>query len=934
MDETISTLRIEIGASSDAARQSIDRVSQSLRNLRGNSRQTIRVNTDSVAKAEKRVNALAKTLSALKRIAFYRLIRSAIKSVTHALAEGAENAYWYSHNVGGGIGYIAEQMDALSSASYTMQNQLGAAWATLKAAVTPVLIEVIQFAQRGLEVFTQLFALLSGKTTYLKAVDYTKQAYQATKKGAKAAKEWRNQLMGFDVINRLEEPSSGSGTTGSDKSPDYESMFEEAEIDDFFSNIANKLKELKESINFEPLLESWGRLKERISEIAKDIGDDLGWLWDNVLVPFANWTIEEALPASIDLLANALDFLLVVAKKLSPVFTTLWEVVFKPIATWIGDHFVAAVKWLSDTFGTLVEKIKNAESLGDFIRSLDGKETLILSIAVAIGAVATALVTFNTISKLVSGTISIITQGLSLLLSPVGLVVVGLGLLVAVGIELYKHFDTVREAFDKVGEKFSEFKERYGELSYWEELGKAIIVALGVALYEVVKWVDENFVKPIIAKTKAAWDEIKENASEKWEGIKETIHNKWVNIKTDIVLVIADIKTAVKSKWAEMKNDASEKWDNIKKAISTKWTNIKTDVVLKIADVKSTIKSKWAEIKNDAVEKWEEVRTNISNKWKNIKSDAVTKAGEVLSAAKTKWTELKNETSEKWESVKSTIVEKWKSIKGDAENNAKTIKETISDKWDDLKKETSTAWELLKGEVSERWSSLTSNSESSSSSIYDTVSSKWEDLKDNAATTWGEFKTTIKDAWEDLTDNVSWGSILEKIQGAWKDIKDFWNNNIEQYFTWSYWQGKLDDIVNSITMPHIKMPHVQVDWYEPFDGGLLGWVNIPHFGVSWYAKGGIVDGATLIGAGEAGKEAIIPLERNTEWISKVAAEMSNQQSNRGNYSDDSTDEIVEALFTICDRIIRAIPNGSDGIDMDALAHSLNKIQRRHERAMG
>ena len=34
-----------------------------------------------------------------------------------------------------------------------------------------------------------------------------------------------------------------------------------------------------------------------------------------------------------------------------------------------------------------------------------------------------------------------------------------------------------------------------------------------------------------------------------------------------------------------------------------------------------------------------------------------------------------------------------------------------------------------------------------------------------------------------------------------------------------------------------------------------------------------MDGATLIGAGEAGKEAVIPLERNTEWISRVAEQL-------------------------------------------------------------
>ena len=43
--------------------------------------------------------------------------------------------------------------------------------------------------------------------------------------------------------------------------------------------------------------------------------------------------------------------------------------------------------------------------------------------------------------------------------------------------------------------------------------------------------------------------------------------------------------------------------------------------------------------------------------------------------------------------------------------------------------------------------------------------------------------------------------------------------------------------------------------------------------VSWYARGGIVDGATLIGAREQGKEAIIPLERHTEWIRLVAEQL-------------------------------------------------------------
>ena len=49
--------------------------------------------------------------------------------------------------------------------------------------------------------------------------------------------------------------------------------------------------------------------------------------------------------------------------------------------------------------------------------------------------------------------------------------------------------------------------------------------------------------------------------------------------------------------------------------------------------------------------------------------------------------------------------------------------------------------------------------------------------------------------------------------------------------------------------------------------------SVPKLSIKWYAKGGIVDGATLIGAGEAGTEAIVPLDpfwRKMERIAEAA----------------------------------------------------------------
>lgn len=81
-------------------------------------------------------------------------------------------------------------------------------------------------------------------------------------------------------------------------------------------------------------------------------------------------------------------------------------------------------------------------------------------------------------------------------------------------------------------------------------------------------------------------------------------------------------------------------------------------------------------------------------------------------------------------------------------------------------------------------------------------------------------------------------------------------------------------------IPQIRLPHLQVDWVDA--GGVLskflGISHIPNLSVQWFAKGGILSGAQLFGGagnrlfggGEAGLEAVLPLEQNTGWMDDIA----------------------------------------------------------------
>ena len=78
-----------------------------------------------------------------------------------------------------------------------------------------------------------------------------------------------------------------------------------------------------------------------------------------------------------------------------------------------------------------------------------------------------------------------------------------------------------------------------------------------------------------------------------------------------------------------------------------------------------------------------------------------------------------------------------------------------------------------------------------------------------------------------------------------------------------------------ISPPHIPLPHFSVS-PAGWDIGDLVKGKIPSLSVKWYAKGGIFNSPTLAGIGEAGPEAVIPLDTLWKKLDAIAA------SNGGN----------------------------------------------------
>lgn len=133
----------------------------------------------------------------------------------------------------------------------------------------------------------------------------------------------------------------------------------------------------------------------------------------------------------------------------------------------------------------------------------------------------------------------------------------------------------------------------------------------------------------------------------------------------------------------------------------------------------------------------------------------------------------------------------------------------------------------------------------------------WDKVKETASKVWNGIKNAITKPIKAAADFVK--KIIDKIK--------------------SFFQFK-------VSLPKIKLPHFAIKPKGWRLGDLLEGV-IPSLGIDWYAQGGIFNSPSVIGVGEAGPEAVLPIEKlqaminasNSQLVAAIVTAM--QTANTG-----------------------------------------------------
>ena len=226
------------------------------------------------------------------------------------------------------------------------------------------------------------------------------------------------------------------------------------------------------------------------------------------------------------------------------------------------------------------------------------------------------------------------------------------------------------------------------------------------------------------------------------------------------------------------------------------------------------------------------IKTKLGEAWTSCRTATAQKWGEISSAVSGKVSELKTAASEKFQNIKTSCSEIWSSTKSDAAQKWGEISGAVSGKVSELKTAASEKFQNIKTSCSEIWSSMKSDTASAASGISSNAVSGFEQMKQG---------------------------IIDTFAGVWTGVKDWINKligGVESMVNF------VIDGINRMIDSFNKIASVGSSFGINLSISKISTVTLPRL-----ATGGIADGPTAAIIGEAGKEAVLPLEgNNASWM--------------------------------------------------------------------
>ena len=244
-----------------------------------------------------------------------------------------------------------------------------------------------------------------------------------------------------------------------------------------------------------------------------------------------------------------------------------------------------------------------------------------------------------------------------------------------------------------------------------------------------------------------------------------------------------------------------------------------------------------------------------------------------------------------------------KAFSEDVPKASSTMSKSVATASESVSSKTKTGFGLANTAVSTAMAGMKKSTESTMPSIWSKIKNTNDDVETNSKTNWGnsanavstalgtmdtdtkdvmgKVMTTIQSYWSSVLINTNqiWEKASGKVDTETENMKTYTESNlsgISDYIT-SLFRHDLTSIgretaqsfANGMKQVHLPTLTYRISEWRKHNLGNGKTSSTPVYKPNWYAKGGLFNGAQVIGIGEAGSEAVLPLE-NPRTMKKIA----------------------------------------------------------------
>lgn len=413
--------------------------------------------------------------------------------------------------------------------------------------------------------------------------------------------------------------------------------------------------------------------------------------------------------------------------------------------------------------------------------------------------------------------------------------------------------ETMHSSFDPIGQFFSDLWTGIGEIcsSTWNSIVEffsgawASFTEMMHSFFDPIGEFFSNLWSGIAETASSWWTSLVTTASELWGTLVQTWQDTWNTILTVLDPIISFMATVLEAGWLLIQAGAQIAWAAISQYIIQPIQDAYNWVSKQIGELVTWLGTQWEIAKAVAQIAWGLFKQYIIQPVLDIWNFVKEKFGDLISWLGSQWELAKSYTLVAWNLIKQYVIQPVQDLWNATKQKLGDLANWILSNWETIKSYTLTAWNLVKKYVIDPVTEAYNQAKQKFTDLYNSAKEKFDSVKNAAQEKFDAAKRNIIDPIKEAVGKVE--EFIGKIKGFFEGLK--------------------------LKIPKPEMPPLPHFSLQTSTKNVLGKdITFPSgLDIDWRAKGGIftkptifgMNGGNLQGAGEAGDEAVLPLNKKT-----------------------------------------------------------------------